>query len=25
MNIVISNSSDEPIYEQIKRQIKNSI
>ncbi|MBP2072208.1 MULTISPECIES: GntR family transcriptional regulator [Thermoanaerobacterium] len=25
MSIVISNSSDEPIYEQIKRQIKNSI
>ncbi|AFK85723.1 MULTISPECIES: GntR family transcriptional regulator [Thermoanaerobacterium] len=25
MNIIISNSSDEPIYEQIKRQIKNSI
>jgi transcriptional regulator, GntR family len=25
MNIVISNSSDEPIYEQIARQIKNQI
>jgi len=25
MNIVISNSSQEPIYEQITRQIKNSI
>lgn len=25
MNILISNSSKEPIYEQIKRQIKESI
>ena len=25
MNIIISNSSDEPIYEQIMRQIKNHI
>lgn len=25
MNIIISNSSDEPIYEQIARQIKNHI
>ena len=25
MNIIISNSSDKPIYEQIKDQIKNKI
>ena len=25
MNIIISNSSEEPIYEQIVRQIKNHI
>lgn len=25
MNIIISNSSDEPIYNQITRQVKNSI